>query len=85
VHDPITSDDPNGLLAMKFIDTKENESLYKTITRKNICIQDRKRDTVTLNRNHKYFYQIQQGMHLSNRNWTDFVVAAATSFPWHAH
>ena len=85
MHDPITSNDPNGLLEMKFIDTEENESLNNTITCKNICIQDSKRDTVTLNRNHKYFYQTQQGMYLSNRNWTDIVVAAATSFPWHAH
>mgnify|MGYP000524299259 FL=1 len=68
---------------MKFIDTEENESLNNTITRKNICIQDSKRDTVTLNRNHKYFYQIQQGMYLSDRNWTDFVVAGSRSLGMH--
>ena len=83
VHDPICSDDPNGLLEMKFIDTEENESLNNAMKRKNICIQDSKRDTVTLNRNHKYFYQIQQGMYLSDRNWTDFVVAGSRSLGMH--
>lgn len=46
---------------------------------KNICIQDSKRDRVTLNRNHKYFCQIQQGIYLSDWNWTDFVVAGLRS------
>ena len=42
------------------------------VLRKHICIKDQ--DGVHINCNHKYYYQIQQGMHLAATTWADFVV-----------
>ena len=71
VTDP-TTDDINGLVEGKFLQLNENESLEDALVRKAIC---KKTDvSVTMNRNHKYFYQVQQQMFVTNRKWTDFVV-----------
>ena len=37
------------------------------------------RNGLFLNSKHKYFYQVQQQMHVTKRNWTDFVVKASKS------
>lgn len=40
------------------------------------CVRSENSD-ITINQNHKYFYQVQQGMYLSERKWADFVVVGS--------
>jgi hypothetical protein len=67
--------DSKGLLEMKFIQTEEEESLEDALVRKQICV--RNGSTIHMNKSNKYYYQIQQGMYLTETNWTDFVVAGS--------
>lgn len=74
VHDPSVADS-KGLLEMKYIDMDEGEHLSDSLIRKNIC--SRNNSILNLKQNHKYFYQIQQGMYLTKTKWTDFVVGGS--------
>lgn len=66
---------PKGLLEMKYIQTENNECLEHAMVRKQMCVRDT--SDVHMNRKHKYFFQIQQGMYLTGAQWTDFVVAGS--------
>ena len=68
---------PHGLLEMKLIQLNEGENLKQALLRKGIGI-DRGNNTLKMNKNHKYFFQIQQLMFLAQRKWTDFVVKGST-------
>ena len=52
------AEDPNGLLEMKYISLKPDETLADALIYRKICFW--KDGTVTLNTNHSYYYQIQQ-------------------------
>lgn len=67
--------DAKGLLEMKYIKSEKEECLEQALLRKQICARDG--NGIHINRSHKYFYQIQQGMYLTKRKWTDFVVAGS--------
>lgn len=80
VCDPSNNNEPLGILEMKFIETSEKESLTEAVLRKHMCVKHKLDNSgITINRNHKYFYQIQQGMYLSGRKWADFVIAGSCS------
>lgn len=76
VHDPSVSDS-NGLLEMKFIQTKPNESLEAALLRKRIC--QHSGNLVTVNTKHQYYFQLQHCMFVTDRNWIDFVVKGSES------
>ena len=71
VKDP-ASEDAEGLLEMKYVQRKEPELLREALVRKRVCRMANGK--LMLNRNHQYFYQIQQAMYVTERKWTDFVV-----------
>ena len=66
------AEDPNGLLEMKYISLKPDETLTDALIYRKICFW--KDGTVTLITNHSYYYQIQQQMFVAQRKWNDFVV-----------
>ncbi|RUA05520.1 MAG: hypothetical protein DSY43_04465 [Gammaproteobacteria bacterium] len=70
--------DSKGLLEMKYIETQQDESLEDALVRKHVCVR-RDDSTHSINRKHKYFYQVQQGMYLTETKWTDFVVLGSQS------
>ena len=71
VHDPSTNE-AEGLIEVKYIQTRKDEILEKSLVRKGICKQNN--EIIQLNERHKYFYQVQQQMFVTERKWTDFVV-----------
>jgi hypothetical protein len=71
------SGEAEGLLEMKYVQRKEPELLGEALIRKRICRMAN--GNLTMNRNHQYFYQIQQAMYVSKRKWTDFVVMGSGS------
>lgn len=71
VTDP-TAVESKGILEKKYIQTEKDESLEDALLRKHICAKHE--DGVHINCNHKYYYQIQQGMYLTETKWADFVV-----------
>ena len=76
VYDP-SVDDPNGLLEMKHIQMDDSESLEHALLRKRMCLKF-DGTNIRINRNHQYFYQIQQAMYVTERRWNDFVVKGST-------
>lgn len=76
VHDP-SHDPAKGMLEMKYIQMKEDETLNDALTRKRICVCDN--GELKLNRKHQYFYQMQHQMFVSGRSWDDFVVNGSLS------
>ena len=76
VEDPSTTD-PHGLLEMKYIQTDGVESLEEDLVRKRICVKNN--TGLTVNRQHQYFYQMQQVMYVSQRNWIDLAVKGSQS------
>jgi hypothetical protein len=71
VTDP-SVEDSKGLAEVKYVQVKEDESLIDALVRKGVCVK--KENQLTVNTKHKYHYQIQQQMYVTDRNWTDFVV-----------
>ena len=61
-----------GLLEMKFIQQSETETLEEALINKRICIATN--SNLEFNKNHQYFYQVQQQMFVTGKKWEDFVV-----------
>lgn len=76
VSDPHVSQ-PLGLLEMKLIQLNDSESLRQGLLQRRIC-KDCGDNHLKMNTGHKYFYQIQQQMFVTQRKWTDFVVKGST-------
>ena len=70
VEDPSVAQ-AQGLMEVKYIQTQDGESLNDALIRNRICIN---RENPVVNTKHKYFYQVQQQMYVTNRHWSDFVV-----------
>ena len=62
----------SGLLEMKFIQQSETETLEEALIKKRICKAIN--SNLELNKNHQYFYQVQQQMFVTGKKWEDFVV-----------
>ena len=76
VKDP-SHEPPEGMLEMKYIQMKEDETLTEALLRKRICVYDN--EELTVNRCHQYFYQVQHQMYVAGRYWNDFVVKGSLS------
>ena len=68
---------PHGLLEMKLIQLKEAKNLKQALLRKGISI-DHGNNTMKMNNNHKYFFQIQQQMFVAQHKRTYFVLKGST-------
>ena len=62
---------------MKLIQLNDSESLRQGLLQRRIC-KDCGDNHLKMNTGHKYFYQIQQQMFVTQRKWTDFVVKGST-------
>ena len=68
----LQSPQPSGLLEVKYVQTSEDETPHEALLRKRICILDN--ETLTMNKSHQYYYQLQHQMFVTSKHWTDFVV-----------
>ena len=68
---------PHGLLEMKLIQLKQAKNLKQALLRKAISI-DHGNNTMKMNNNHKYFFQIQQQMFVAQHKRTYFVLKGST-------
>ena len=71
VHDPVGSP-TDGLIEIKYVSLNSRETLRDALLRKRIC-KLVEGQNITINRNHQYFYQVQQQMFCGKRFWTDFL------------
>lgn len=71
VEDP-SSNDPQGLIEVKYVQTNKGEEIEAALVNKGICKCNS--GITTFNEKHKYYYQVQQQMYVTERKWTDFVV-----------
>ena len=62
---------------MKYVQIFESETLSDALVRKRICILENNK--IKLNNRHQYYYQIQQQLFVTEKNWTDFVVKGSMS------
>ena len=76
VKDP-SHEPPEGMLEMKYIQMKEDETLTEALLRKRICVYDN--EELTVNCSHQYFYQVQHQKYVAGRCWNDFVVKGSLS------
>ena len=65
--------DPNGILEIKCPYKYRDVDPCEAAANKDFCCE-LAGDTITLKRNHNYFYQIQGQMAISSRKWCDFVI-----------
>ena len=65
VHDPVESP-TDGLIEIKYVSLNSGETLRDALLRKHICklVEGQK---ITIDRNHQYFYQVQQQMFCSKK------------------
>ena len=71
VHDPVESP-TDGLIEIKCVSLNSGETVRDALLRKHIC-KLVEGQNITINRNHQYFYQVQQQIFCSKKFWTDFV------------
>ena len=71
VHDPVESP-TDGVIEIKYVSLNSRETLRDALLRKHICELVEGQNII--NRNHQYFYQVQQQVFCGKRFWTDFVV-----------
>ena len=67
-------ENPLGLVEVKNIKLKENETLKMALVRKGICNKNG-----IINKSHQYYYQIQQQAFVAERTWCDFVVRGSNN------
>ena len=65
---------PLGLVEVKNVKLKENETLKMARVRKGICNKNG-----IINKSHQYYYQIQQEAFVAERTWCDFVVRSSNN------
>ncbi|CAH3182275.1 unnamed protein product [Porites lobata] len=65
---------PLGMVEVKNIKLKENETLKMALVRKGICNKNG-----IINKSHQYYYQIQQQAFVAARTWCDFVVRGSNN------
>ena len=75
----LQSPQPSGLLEVKYVQTSEDETPHEALLRKRICILDN--ETLTMNKSHQYYYQLQHQMFVTSKHWTDFVVKCSNGGP----
>ena len=64
----------SGLVEIKLVFLKENETLYQALIRKRIFLLGSTDGHLVINQKHKYHYQVQQQMFVAQRSWVDLVV-----------
>ena len=67
----------HGLVEVKKLHNRDQESLDDTLLRQHIC--KGKSGNLTLNKNHSYYYQVQQQLLCSGRSWGDFAASDGNS------
>lgn len=77
VYDPHV-EPPLGLLEMKYVQVNDDENFVEALIRKRICILSSENNSLKMNTNHKYYYQIHHQMFVTQRQWTDFVVKGSS-------
>ena len=69
MYDP--SESSSGVVEMKFLQVRQEETLQDVLLRQHICIKTS--NGLVLNSNHKYYYQLHQQMFATSYNWGIFV------------
>ena len=65
-----------GLVEAKKIHLREKETLNKALLRQRICKESSYNpDELDINKNHKYYFQVQQQLLCTQRSWCDFVAS----------
>ena len=71
-----------GLVEVKLIFLDCNETLLDCAKRKHIVVLDKESPLgIAINKQHKYYYQVQQQMFTSNKEWTVFLIKGASELP----
>ena len=70
-----------GLVEVKLIFLDCNETLLDCAKRKRIVVLNEESPLgITINKQHKYYYQVQQQMFTSNKEWTVFLIHLMLNF-----
>ena len=70
-----------GLIEIKIVFLKENETLYQALIRKRIFLPGSGDGHLVINQKHKYHYQVQQQMFVTQKPWVDLVVKGVKDLP----
>ena len=71
----------SGLIEIKIVFLKENETLYQALIRKRIFLPGSGDGHLVINQKHKYHYQVQQQMFVTQKPWVDLVVKEVKDLP----
>lgn len=71
----------SGLVEIKIVFLKENETLYQALVRKRIFLPGSTDGHLVINQKHKYHYQVQQQMFVAQKSWVDLVVKGVKDLP----
>ena len=67
-----------GLIEVKLVFLKENETLNQGLIRRRMFLHDTTNGHLVINQKHKYYYQIQQQMFVTEIHHLEFVVKGVT-------
>ena len=73
-----------GLVEVKKVHPRESETLYQALLRQQICKSDIENPAeLVVNKNHRYYCQVQQQLLCTQRSWGDFVASDGSSLYLH--
>ena len=76
-----TGPNSSGLVEIKIVFLKENETLYQALIRKRIFLPGSTDGHLVINQKHKYHHQVQQLMFVTQKSWVDLVVKGVKYLP----
>ena len=65
---------PCGLFEINLVFLKENETLHDGLIRKRIFLPGSTDGQLVINQKHKYHYQVQQQLFVTEKSWVDLVI-----------
>ncbi|CAH3108065.1 unnamed protein product [Pocillopora meandrina] len=69
-----TEPSSSGLIEIKLVFLKENETLHDGLIRKRIFLPGSTDGQLVINQKHKYHYQVQQQLFVTEKSWVDLVI-----------
>lgn len=76
-----TEPSSSGLIEIKLVFLKENETLHDGLIRKRIFLPGSTDGQLVINQKHKYHYQVQQQLFVTQKSWVDLVIKGVKELP----
>ena len=80
-HANSTEPSSDGLVEVKLVYLNENETLTQGLIRKRIFLPGTTDGDLVMNKKHKYYYQVQQQMFVTEKTWDDLVIKGVKELP----